>query len=294
MLTTIQKYRIDIRERLAYGPALVKQACHRLFHRVLNGPAPTAENVVVSLTSFPQRLPKLHNCIKTLLDQSLRPEKVILYLARDECNMEALPKRLSRMQSDRFEIRFVDRNTRSLNKICHTLVDFPDKVVVTSDDDKLYPLDWLKSLITNAKTHPNCIVCNRSRRIVFDENGQPLPYTQWPPYQQSEPAIDILPMGVGGVVYPPGCLHPDVLDVDLFMELCPTSDDLWLKIMSLRKGTHSVQVVPVSDPYTSIPFWAGKKLYHENMLQGGNDKNLANLLEHFNLDLAKLIRNNQL
>jgi len=38
----------------------------------------------------------------------------------------------------------------------------------------------------------------------------------------------IFPAGVGGALYPPGHLHPDVLDEATFRALCPSTDDAWL------------------------------------------------------------------
>lgn len=286
-------YKVDINEQLAYGPALVKQAVQSRVGRLMNGPPHQAEGVIISLTSFPERLPKLHNCIHSLLNQSVRAEKIILYLTHEECNEDSIPSHLRRLQSKGLEIRFVDKNARSLNKICHALTDFPDKTIITCDDDKLYPLNMLERLISTAKAYPHCIVCNRSRRIVFDADGKPIPYKEWPACELVGPSSEILPMGVGGILYPAGSLHPNVLDIDLYMRLSATSDDLWLKIMSLRQGTQCVQVNPKRSAYPSIPFWQGQKLSPANIWKGGNDQNLASLLAHFDIDLAKQIRDNE-
>ena len=139
MAATSTSIRTEIREQLAYRPALFRHAIQRRFNRMFKPKPSTLDDVVISLTSFPQRLPKLHNCIATLLSQSVRAEKVVLYLARDECSDDIIPKRLRRLQSKGLEIRFVDRNVRSLTKIIYALEDFPDKMIVTCDDDKFYP-----------------------------------------------------------------------------------------------------------------------------------------------------------
>ncbi len=284
--------KVDIKERLLYGPALLNLALEPRLHRLVYGPPRSSKNVIVSLTSFPERLPKLHHCIRSVMAQSLKAEKVVLYLARDECRDENVPARLQRLQRKGLEIRYVDNNARSLNKVCHALEDFPDKMIVTCDGDKLYPVDWLERLVATAEAHPGCIVCNRSRRIVFNADVQAVPYNQWPMSRIPEPTSETLPMGVSGILYPPGSLHPDVLDTELFLKLSETSDDLWLKIMSLRQGTKCVQVTPMRSAFASIPFWKGQKLSPENIWQGGNDQNLASVLAHFDLDLAKQMREN--
>lgn len=283
-------YKVDIQEQLAYGPALLKQAFQRRLLQFVEGKPCTADNVIISMTSFPQRLPKLHHCIRSLLSQSVRAEKIILYLAREECIDDHIPARLRRLQREGLEIRFVDTNVRSLNKIYHALEDFPDKAIVTCDDDKLYPLNWMERLVATAQAHPECIACNRSRLIVFNAHGKAVPYIQWPLSRLGGPTNETLPMGVSGVFYPPGSLHPDVLDANLYLKLSATSDDLWLKIMALRQGTQCVQVVPMRAAFPSIPFWQGQKLSPGNIWQDGNNKNLEGILTHFQLDLAQLIR----
>jgi hypothetical protein len=46
----------------------------------------------------------------------------------------------------------------------------------------------------------------------------------------------IFATGMGGVLYPPHSLHPDVLSVETFSRLAPTADDVWLYWMARRAG----------------------------------------------------------
>lgn len=41
----------------------------------------------------------------------------------------------------------------------------------------------------------------------------------------------------GGTLFPPHSLHPDVFRDDIFMNLCPTTDDLCFFAMAILKGT---------------------------------------------------------
>ncbi|MFY0596607.1 MAG: glycosyltransferase [Cognatishimia sp.] len=283
----VDAFATDLREHIAYGPALLKWHVRKGLARVLRRPVRRAESVVVSLTSFTPRFQKLHTCIKSLLSQSMQPDSLVLYLPR-EMSSEVPPK-LQSLVGDRFQIRFVDTNVRSLNKIYHALQDFPEKTIVTCDDDKIYPRNWLEGLVKKAESHPKCIICNRSREIVLTPENQVARYVEWPETSVTRPSPALLPMGVGGVLYPPSALHPDVTNADLFREICETSDDLWLKVMSLRMGTKCVQVTEIPDKYASIPYWNGEKLSQQNISEGGNDTNLRNLIMHFNLDMAKML-----
>lgn len=277
----------DLREHIAYGPALLNLGLRKSLLRSSRKPLRRADNVVVSLTSYSPRFKKLHTCITSLLSQSQQPDALILYLPRETSN--DVPPKLQSFVGDRFQIRFVDTNVRSLNKIYHALQDFPEKTIVTCDDDKIYPRNWLEGLVEKAASNPKCIICNRSREIVLTPENQVARYVEWPETSVTMPSKALLPMGVGGVLYPSGSLHPDVTNAELFREICETSDDLWLKVMSLRMGTKCVQVTEIPDKYASIPYWNGEKLSQRNISEGGNDTNLRNLIEHFNLDMSKML-----
>lgn len=290
MRSPARAFKTDLQELLAYGPALLAGAVnYQLYKQREHSSCTTASNVVISLTSMPARLSKLHNCIRSLLAQRHRAEKVLLYLARDECRDVDVPDKLKQLQGAGLEIRYVDINVRSLNKIYHALADFPDKTIVTCDDDKLYPPGWLEGLVGASLRHEGCIVCNRSREIAIGADGQIAPYRQWPITKHTNPSLTVLPMGVGGVLYPPQSLHPEVRDAASYLALSGTSDDLWLKVMSLRQRTACLQVASNAAIYSSIPFWNGEKLSVGNIWHGGNDQNLARLISHFDLDLNSLV-----
>ena len=53
------------------------------------------QNVIVSLTSLPPRLPKLWMVIECLFHQSVKPDRVILYLTESQIkDINSLPKKL--------------------------------------------------------------------------------------------------------------------------------------------------------------------------------------------------------
>ena len=275
-------YKTDILELLIYAPAVAACRLRHFWYARRVDDVRTASKVVVSLTSFPERLGKLHNCVRSLLSQQTSPQRIVLYLAKEECGQIELPASLTQLQSDQFEIRMVDENAKSLNKLIHAIDDFPDWTVVTCDDDKIYPYNWLAGLITASERAPGTVVCNRARRIVFFEN-EARNYRSWPMVDDTRAAMSVLPLGVGGVLYPPGSLHEQVGNLTLFRQLSPTSDDLWLKTMAVLNGTIAVQVATAAGVYASIPFWKGTKLSVNNIWGSDNDRAFKNLLSYFQL-----------
>lgn len=111
-------------------------------------------------------------------------------------------------------------------------------VIVTADDDMFYPKDWLKILYDSYQAEPQYIHCHRAHLMVKAPDGKLKKYRDWklrsPGIQGPSPLL--FPTGIGGVLYPPGFLHKEVFNEAVFMRICPTGDDIWLKAMSLLKG----------------------------------------------------------
>lgn len=123
------------------------------------------EDLIVSLTSFPVRIGKLDRVIRALFEQSLQPRKIVLYLSLDEFPDRVLPKQLTALEDDRFEIRFVEGNLRPYKKLLYALADFPEASIITVDDDNLYPTDCFARLWAAASANPGAIICVRGRHI---------------------------------------------------------------------------------------------------------------------------------
>src|SRR5690606_22827294 len=70
--------------------------------------------VVVSLTSFPARINTVWLVIESLLRQKVKPDKLILWLSKDQfSSIDVLPKRLKSQILRGLEIRFVEGDLRS-------------------------------------------------------------------------------------------------------------------------------------------------------------------------------------
>ena len=110
--------------------------------------SPAIVDVIISLTSIPSRLSTLHLTIKSLLNQGVSFEKIILWLHEDLKNN--LPPALEKLQGKRFEIRY-STTTEPHRKLIETLKLYPDRIIVTCDDDVMYPDDWLFRLLESWK-----------------------------------------------------------------------------------------------------------------------------------------------
>lgn len=70
---------------------------------------------------------------------------------------------------------------------------------------------------------PKHILCYRAHKMRFDPEGWPDPYSSWEMRCQDgdEPSDGLFPTGVGGIIYPPDSLHPEVTNAAVFRELSP-------------------------------------------------------------------------
>jgi hypothetical protein len=234
--------------------------------------------VIVSLTSYGSRVEKVHLTVLTLLNQSISPTKVILWLAEDEFTLKQLPNKLLSLRQYGLEIAFCP-DIRSYKKLIPALTQYPKATHVTFDDDILYSYRQLEQLLAAHQQYPNCVICHRAHNITSDSNGRLLPYQQWS-YDSKEiqPSKKLMPVGIGGVLYPVGSLNDEVLNQQAFMTLCPQADDLWFKAMAVKNNTLTklVEIPMPYEDYLHIPDSQLNSLWQSN--ESKNDQQLASIL----------------
>ena len=127
--------------------------------------------IIVSLTSFPERINEVPYCIYSLLNQNLKPKKVVLWLASEEFpNKENdLPSQLLDFLDYGFDIMWCD-NLKSFKKLIPSLKEFHSNIIVTADDDVFYPNNWLESLYNTYLLNLDSIICTRCRKIKIKDN----------------------------------------------------------------------------------------------------------------------------
>ncbi len=115
-------------------------------------------------------------------------------------------------------------------------MEYSEKIVITVDDDIFYNSRLVESLLESYKKHPQCVICNRGHHIKKNSV-----YSRWETIRYAEgPSYNIIPTGVGGVLYPPHCYDEHVFSVEAIKKTCLNADDLWLNFMIRYKGTQVV------------------------------------------------------
>lgn len=245
--------------------------------------------LVVSLTSIPERINYVYLVVECLLSQTLKPDYLILWLSKENgLDDNTLPFKLKRLKKRGLEIRYSE-DLGPYRKLIPTLKEFPDSIIVTADDDMCYPPDWLRELYESYESNPEYIHCHRAHEIIKDGNGKLKKYIEWDQLSPGKtgPSKYLFPTTGGGVLFPPNSLHSEVLNKDVFMDLCPLSDDIWVKAMSLMKGTLIKKVNPYYEKNLIIRETQDMKLWKNNVRQGENDKKIERVFEKY--DLYKLL-----
>ena len=99
------------------------------------------------MTSWKERINYVSRVLEILINNSFRPNKVILNLAIEEFpkkNKELPNNLLNLLKYDNFEIYWVEKNTNVFKKLIPTLNRFKEDIIITTDDDVLYPYDMIE------------------------------------------------------------------------------------------------------------------------------------------------------
>ena len=158
--------------------------------------------LIVSMTTIPARFHLAPIAIQSVLRQSLKPDHVFLWY--DETRGDDSPA-MRRCMRQGLAVRPC-RDVGPHTKLVHCLAQYPQAVIVTADDDYIYPRTWLERLYASYLERPGAIHCHRALLMSYDAQGMPTRYKGWPPPRGcgGECRLDLFPLGYAGVLYPPG------------------------------------------------------------------------------------------
>jgi hypothetical protein len=250
--------------------------------------------IIISFTSFPIRFNTLYLCIKTLLNQTLKPDLILLVLSKEETpSLSDIPSSILNLRQYGLKILLVDDNLKPHNKYFYAMLNYPKSIIITVDDDCYYDQNLIKSLFESFQRYPHAISARRVHKILTN-NNRVCPYNNWiNEYKKSViPCFDTIATGCGGVLYPPGILPPETFDISTIKNLCLNADDIWLKFIELKNKIPVVWVKTNRIHAIGIRNTQKVSLGKSNVAGCDNDTYIANLQNYFGIDLA-LLRNNQ-
>ncbi|ONG48219.1 hypothetical protein BKE38_22270 [Pseudoroseomonas deserti] len=243
----------------------------------------------VSLTSISSRMGTICETLQSILDQDYDGElQLHLHLSPEPYLLDAgvptLPRALQalkRRAGERLQIHEGPNfgPYRKLLPYLHRNWGL-SKLVVTADDDTIYPADWLRGLVDAYLTY-GCVIASRGHRIIVKDN-KIAPYRSWMGTRIDEnPSHFILPTGKDGILYNTAFFPIGVLNIEEALKLAPTADDLWFRWHLAASG---VQTFILNMDYRSSTFVETdyeSSLYLNFNRGGANDVAIASLETHF-------------
>lgn len=231
-----------------------------------------SRRIIVSMTSYPKRIGTVAKALETIYAQTRKPDEVVLWLAENQFpGKEAdLPENLMTLVREKgLRIGWCE-DLKGHKKYFYALQEYCNDIVVTSDDDLLYPEDMLASLHKSYLLYPNAISTMRTHLILLSEDGQILPYHDWIRETEGtmhQPSMQLMASGGAGDLYPPGLYRREFFDRDVVLNRCLWADNLWVKIMEL------VSDVPVVLAHRIEPLRYVENTQEETLFQINGEQN---------------------
>ena len=236
--------------------------------------------IIVSLTTYPKRISTVYKVIACLFKQTYKPDRILLWLSENQFrNKEKdIPWELKEYVDKGLEIRFCEDDMRSHKKYLYAMKEFPDDIVITVDDDLLYPNNMVEMLVKSYLEYPNAVSAMRAHLMTIERHGEISLYDEWIkeyPHIVNTPCMQLLATSGAGTLFPPHSLDEQVFNAEAIKRTAFNADDLWLKIMQVIKGT-PVVLVQKQQTLHYIEGTQDQTLYQTNITE--NDNQLENIL----------------
>jgi hypothetical protein len=224
--------------------------------------------LVVALSCVPARLARLPLVLRSLLEQSLPADRVVVaypyHSLRDGMPYPEPP----RLPSGVDLLRCTDHGP--LTKLLPVLAEEPGALIVIADDDIVYPSGLLAALHAAHLVAPTAALGLRGCRLSGDLTPKDLRHV-FGTAIVAPTAVDLL-MGTWGMLLPPGAL--DEAELGDFTGWPPQArwvDDVWISGHLARRGVGRL-VVPARCLPLDIRSARGAALTFGINRDGGNDR----------------------
>lgn len=251
------------------------------------------QKVIVSLTTFPKRINKVWIVIECILRQSVEVDFIKLYLSKEQFpkGYDGLPNKLQKyVEKGKLDVVFVDNDYRSHKKYYYSFLEYKNDLVITFDDDIIYPSFIIEELLNNYLLDNSSIICTRGY-IVEKEGKQLKPYNNWPLLRGYKKAsYDIFHTSGGGTLYPVSLFKEELFNHNLFLEKCKYADDVWLNVIAQISSIKTIKTNRFIEIFP-ILYKNDTALKSFNVVQSGNDKQINELLEYYKIDRDEIFSN---
>jgi len=247
-------------------------------------------DTIVSFTTFSTRINYIRYVVLSIIRGEVIPEFIVLYVSKEtyEDILNRNDPIIPTLIDKHYLFLKIVPDVRSYKKLVYALQDFPEKNIVTCDDDVIYPSYWLKTIHQKHKQYEQqgYIVAHRAHLVSIDHN-KITSYNNWKKEvtkkEASVPTKILFPTGTGGVLYPAGVLPNITWNAELFSRYAPTNDDIWFWFCAL---TNNAQYALTDIPYEKnnmpeIPNYSTPNLFEVNVNRNANDEQMKQCTTFF-------------
>lgn len=238
-----------------------------------------SEPVIVSMASYAARYPTIIPTLKSLILQSYKPDRIIVWLDEDKPE-NAITDEMREFEKYGVEYRYTNDDLKPHKKYFYAMQEFKNAIIITVDDDLVYSKDLIKSLMAVHERYPNCICARRVHKMHINSEGNIQQYNQWEREYRwnGKPSLILCTTGGAGALYPARILPEETFDIDKIKNLCWRADDIWLKFMELKAGIPTVWVPTCYVMPYVVKGSQETALKITNANQGGNDEYIGRIL----------------
>lgn len=216
---------VFVRQKIKYSP----------YKFGINTEKNRKEKIILSLKTYNKRYKTIGNTLKSLLLQTVKPDHIIVWLDEDAPENK-ITEEMRNFEQYGIEYKHRNLDLKPHGKYFYAMREFPNDIIITVDDDIIYPPDLIESLMKTHEKYPQSVCARRVHLMTLDSNGRLQKYSDWK-YEYRRiltPSYLLCATGGAGTLYPPHTLPEEAFIIDDIKKYCLTADDLWLKVMELK------------------------------------------------------------
>lgn len=241
--------------------------------------------IIVSLTSVEDNFMDLELTIFSILNQSVSPDKMILWLS-NKYKLSELPYNITRFIKNGLDIRFIEDKGK-YNNIINALKEFNDSIIVATEDNIIYPKDWLKKLYHSYIANPQDIHAHRAFGVKTEQAGISS-VTKWIKYVNKESSeYSNFAILEGGMLFPPKCFAKEIFREDIYNNKnTPITADIWIWFMAvisdrkIRVVKNHIEVLPCTNIF--------KKIFNKN--DNKSDEEIKYLMNFYKQNILNKLK----
>ena len=239
------------------------------------------ERVIVSLTSYPARINYVHLAIKSLFAQTYKPDRIILWLAEEQFETKDLPEELLKLQKCGLEIEWI-HDIYGHKKYFYPILNQTDReVVITFDDDIIFPKKAIERLMRLHRNFPNCLICERGQTISRNDLLNPGKWNTLSSIGVKVPTYSMNPSPGGGCLIPYGAFYKDAVNEDKIRKLAYKNDDLWYMFMCAQNKTKMIKTRKYHKIFSLIKGSQIEQMAFENVVHNKNIEAMEKLCAEY-------------